>query len=53
MSSEEFTDSVGSASKHGVEITKQNSVSSLRAHFERLSESNTGICSTQYIFIDQ
>ena len=53
MSSEEYSDPPGAASKHGVELTKQKSVSSLRAHFESLSESNKGICSTQYIFIDQ
>ena len=53
MSSEEYSDPPGAASKHGVELTKQKSVSSLKAHFESLSESNKGICSTQYIFIDQ
>ena len=49
MSSQDYSDTLGPASEHGVEKPNQQSVSSLTSHYERLSESNSGICSTQYI----
>ena len=49
MSSQDGSVSPGRASEHGVEKPKQRSVSSLTSHFERLSESNSGICSAQCI----
>ena len=42
MSSQDDLVSPGPASKPEVEIPKQQSVSSLTSHFERLSKSNSG-----------
>ena len=53
MSSQDYSDSLGPALEHGIEKPNQQSVSSLTSHYERLSESNSGIWSTQYIPNDQ
>ena len=49
MSSKDYSDSIGPTSELGVEKPNQQSVSSLTSHYERLSESNSGIWSTQNI----
>ena len=53
MSSQDDSVSPGPASEPKVEKPNQQSVSSHTSHYERLSESNSGIWSTQYIPDDQ
>ena len=43
MSSKDYSDSLGPTSEHGVKKPNQQSVSSLTSHYERLSESDSGI----------
>ena len=53
MQSQDNSDSPGPALEHGIDKSKPKSVSSLISHFERQSQSNSGIYFTKYLSNDR